>query len=123
MPSFSERAASVADGILQVLAELPHEVGFDHELVVFELNGRTVQPLDGAVYLVLGPIEGAVDVATDPSAFEWTGSAAGDETGPVTRLGDVDGNGLNDLVIGARFSDLGGPDSGTAYVILCGTAP
>ncbi|MBN1335229.1 MAG: FG-GAP repeat protein [Deltaproteobacteria bacterium] len=33
-------------------------------------------------------------------------------------LGDVDGDGLDDVLIGARNEDRGGEDAGAAYLLL-----
>ena len=47
----------------------------------------------------------------------WTGEAAGDQFGWVAvRAGDVDGDQVQDVVIGAPFHDGGGVNSGKAYV-------
>ncbi len=47
----------------------------------------------------------------------FVGEAAGDEAGvSAARVGDVDGDGVDDVVIGARYNDLGGADAGAAYL-------
>ena len=70
----------------------------------------------GAVYLVAGSISGAV--ASTGASATITGESAGDEFGiSVAGGGDFDGDGLADLVVGARYSDASGAtDSGAAYV-------
>jgi hypothetical protein len=51
-----------------------------------------------------------------PSGFK--GVAAGDEAGfRVSGLGDVNGDGHADFIIGAPFADANGKDSGAAYVV------
>ena len=50
-----------------------------------------------------------------------TGEAAGDGLGrSVATAGDVDGDGYDDVIVGANLSDAGGPDAGRAYVYLGG---
>ena len=48
------------------------------------------------------------------------GEAAGDGVGPVAAAGDVDGDGLGDVLVGARYNDGGGTDSGAAYLLYGG---
>jgi hypothetical protein len=49
--------------------------------------------------------------------WTFTGEAAGDRMGwSVSGAGDVDDDGYDDLVVGARYNDAGGPDAGRAYV-------
>jgi hypothetical protein len=40
----------------------------------------------------------------------------------ISTAGDVNGDGLSDLVLGARYNDVGGPDSGRSYVVFGRTA-
>jgi hypothetical protein len=50
--------------------------------------------------------------------FIIQGDAAGDETGfSVSSAGDVNGDGIDDMIVGAPVSDIGGSNSGAAYVI------
>ena len=61
----------------------------------------------GAVYLLLGPLSGWADLSAHDG--KYIGEAANDEVGDVVRLaGDLDGDGLRDLVIGAPGNGLGG---------------
>jgi uncharacterized repeat protein (TIGR01451 family) len=49
----------------------------------------------------------------------FVGEAAGDESGRrVADAGDVNGDGLADLMIGAALNDQSAPDAGIAYLIL-----
>jgi hypothetical protein len=53
------------------------------------------------------------------NGFAATGAALGDQAGrTVAGLGDVNGDGLDDLLIGAPFADVAGSDSGAAYVVF-----
>ena len=51
--------------------------------------------------------------------FLIQGDAAGDQAGrSVSAAGDVNGDGVDDLIVGARFGDNGGNYAGEAYVIF-----
>lgn len=53
------------------------------------------------------------------AGFTILGAAAGDQSGRVSGAGDVNGDGLADVVIGAPISDPNGLDAaGTAYVVF-----
>jgi hypothetical protein len=55
---------------------------------------------------------------TDAGSYQFIGTEAGDAAGfDVSAAGDVDNDGLADLVIGAWHADGGGADSGEAYLI------
>jgi hypothetical protein len=52
--------------------------------------------------------------------FVINGEAAGDESGrSVSNAGDVNGDGLDDLIVGARYADPSGKsDAGKSYVVF-----
>ena len=53
-----------------------------------------------------------------------TAEAAGDEFGdPVSGVGDMNGDGYDDIVVGADLNDAGGTDAGRAYVYFGGPTP
>ncbi|MCB0728213.1 MAG: FG-GAP repeat protein [Ignavibacteriae bacterium] len=53
----------------------------------------------------------------------FTGYAAGDQFGySVASAGDVNGDGYDDIIIGAPFNDAGGTDAGRAYVYFGGSS-
>jgi hypothetical protein len=71
----------------------------------------------GETYLMMGPISGEVSV-TDAVA-RFPGIAAGDNSGrSADGLGDINGDGHGDIVIGAKSADDNGTDSGSAYIFL-----
>jgi hypothetical protein len=73
----------------------------------------------GAVYVVHGPVSGDVDLSTADARY--SGEGAADELGygaSVGNAGDVNNDGYEDLIVGARFNDRGGAKAGSAYVIL-----
>ncbi len=76
----------------------------------------------GASYVVFGGSSlSSLDVSSLNSAtgFRIEGEAAGDSSGrAVAAAGDVNGDGYDDLVIGAPYASLHGARSGAAYVIF-----
>ena len=78
-----------------------------------------------AAYVVYGGQDlGDVDLATLSAAqgFEIQGETAGDDFGhSVSRAGDVNGDGYDDLIIGADSADPGGTaNAGVAFIIYGG---
>ena len=71
----------------------------------------------GAVYLLAGPAQGVVLLGD--AELMWSGEAAGDQGGvSLAAAGDVDGDGLQDLLAGATAADDGRADPGAAYLLL-----
>ena len=72
--------------------------------------------LAGAAYLVLGPINGAT--ALSDADVRFVGEAANDHAGSaLSSAGDVDGDGLDEFLIGAYGNDTGGSTAGAAYLL------
>jgi hypothetical protein len=70
----------------------------------------------GAAYLVHGPLTGALDMSQ--AAVKWTGESEDDWAGfTVAAGGDLTGNGVPDLLIGARYDDATGHNAGATYVV------
>jgi hypothetical protein len=73
----------------------------------------------GVVYVIHGPVSGDFDLGSSDARF--TGENNSDELGygaGVSSAGDVNNDGYEDLIAGARFNDRGGTKSGAAYVVL-----
>jgi hypothetical protein len=70
----------------------------------------------GAIYLVPGPVSGQ-SVATDVLLARMAGEAEGDHAYNVASAGDVDGDGFDDILVGAPEHDGVGEDSGAAYLL------
>ncbi|MBU06071.1 MAG: thrombospondin type 3 repeat-containing protein [Gammaproteobacteria bacterium] len=77
-------------------------------------------PITGAAYLILGSSFGA-SATIDLSAadYKFMGESEDDHAGyAVGRAGDVDGDGLDDILIGSSGQDAGGAHAGATYIIL-----
>ncbi len=75
----------------------------------------------GAVYIYAGPLAAstdAIDIADGTWAARVTGEAANDQVGLfVGTGGDVDGDGIGDLIVGVPRQDTGGTDIGATYIL------
>jgi hypothetical protein len=91
-------------------------------IVGTQLAGTTERALAGAAYVVFGKASSStVDLAAlEAGGFRIEGAVAGDQVGrSVAGVGDVNGDGLADVALGAPF--LSTPDRqrfGTAYVVF-----
>jgi Ca2+-binding RTX toxin-like protein len=82
----------------------------------------------GAAYVVFGrdtAVVGDFAAILSPSSlngangFQISGAAANDQAGwSVASAGDVNGDGFGDLIIGARYADPNGGNSGSSYVVF-----
>jgi len=68
----------------------------------------------GTCYVVLGPV--TTSAALSSADLQMYGASAGDNFGGVSAHGDIDGDGLGDLLLGAP--DQGSKDTGSSYLIL-----
>ena len=71
----------------------------------------------GAVYLVHDPAQPGL-ARLDEVGLRWDGEASGDSAGRAAAgAGDVDGDGLDDLLVGALYNQTGGVFAGKAYLL------
>jgi hypothetical protein len=104
------------DGVDDILMGAPKASGSD--------NARNNA---GEAYVILGSsdIGGTVDIAEGQHDFTVIGAKAGDNLGFVVASGDVNGDGIDDILVGARFAgtleggvEAGLINAGEAYVIF-----
>ena len=70
----------------------------------------------GAVYLLHGPVSGAQSLGN--AALTLQGEAAGDNAGyALSSAGDYNGDGRDDILVGAYSNDTYGADAGAAYLV------
>ena len=70
----------------------------------------------GAAYLMYGPVGGNIDLSLADAKL--IGEATSDDAGAsVSSAGDVNGDGFDDLLIGAPYNDEGGSSAGAAYLV------
>jgi len=112
--------------------------GFDDLIIGAPLgdddNPASTSNNAGEAYVVFGSASGfgtpvtvggiarqVIDLTTLTAAqgFIIQGDAAGDNAGwSVASAGDVNGDGFDDMIVGARLGDDGGADAGEAYVVF-----
>jgi len=85
------------------------------ELIIGAYAFDGVGQASGATYVLQGPIAGSTHLSLATARID--GEAAGDWAGwSVACVGDVNGDSIGDLLVGAYRSDLGGADAGAAYL-------
>jgi len=77
----------------------------------------------GSAYVVFGKAGGFTTLSLDSlsatEGFAILGASSGDFTGAsVSAAGDINGDGFDDVIVGAFGVDAGGNDAGAAYVIF-----
>ncbi len=73
----------------------------------------------GQTYLIFGKASGwAMDTNLSNADASFIGEDVWDESGNVAGAGDVNGDGYDDILIGARWNDEGGTKAGQTYLIL-----
>ncbi len=90
--------------------------GYD-DLVVASQYDNTLGEDAGVAYVIYGPVSGDQTLGEDViqlSGVEEEDQAGSTAIGP----GDVNADGIPDLIVGARLSDMGGRDSGALYLFM-----
>ena len=94
------------------------------ESYTYDANGRVSQTgFDGDVDGTIDRIERALSSLDGTNGFTLTGIAATDNFGrSVSSAGDVNGDGYDDLIIGAFGADPNGSGSGETYIVYGGAS-
>lgn len=99
------------------IANLDNKNGADILVGAPRYNVGTINNV-GAAYVFLNKGFGAfADIAEDAD-LRLVGEQAGDRFGSGIRTGDLNNDGFQDLLLGARLANFNGEDSGSIYVFL-----
>ncbi|MBN4056081.1 FG-GAP repeat protein, partial [bacterium AH-315-J23] len=99
--------------------DVPGDVGNDnvYDIIVTASNGTYTA--DQLVAITVLDINIDLTTLTASQGFIIQGDVAGDQAGySVSSAGDINGDGFDDLIVGARKGNDGGGDAGEAYVIF-----
>jgi hypothetical protein len=94
------------------------------DLIIGASGADAAGSYSGASYVVFGSRSGfgaSLDLSTldGTNGFKISGEAAGDRLGLlVSGAGDINGDGIDDLTVGALLADRNGASSGASYVIF-----
>src|SRR5258705_303913 len=97
--------------------------GFD-DIIIGAYGANIDGPYAGASYVVFGKASGfsanfQLSSVNGSNGFRIIGEAPGDYSGfSVSSAGDVNGDGFDDLLIGAPFATVICPASGSSYVVF-----
>jgi alpha-tubulin suppressor-like RCC1 family protein len=69
----------------------------------------------GAVFVFFGPLSGELDAETADAIY--SGDTGGDSLGFSLAAGDLDADGMDDLILGAPFANAGGTRRGASYLV------
>lgn len=133
---YCDGSLSMADGQNQLIGENSEDKAGQDLSIIGDVDGDGLDDLligapenndggnnAGKAYLILGSsigVSGTIDLST--ADYSFTGEGAGDLFGhSVASAGDVDGDGLDDILIGAKANGHGGSNAGKVYLFLGGS--
>ena len=107
------------DQVGAALGTMDHNGDGVDDIIVGSPDNSEGATNSGSVYIVHGPITGVLGL--DMADLQYTGESASDKLGgSVSPAGDINDDGLDDLIVGATLDDAGATNAGAAYIIAGG---
>ena len=126
---FAIQGAAAADDLGRSVDSAGDFNGDGHADLIVGMSGSDIGGgSSGAAFILFGKAGGFADIdLANVSATDGVfiiGESASDSSGrSVSSAGDVNGDGFDDVIVGATSSDAGGTASGSAYIVFGRAGP
>ena len=123
--AFNDRSGSAVSGA----GDLNGDGVADLAIGAFAAEPSAALNASGSTFVVFGRAQGGFAATLPLSTLDGTngyridGAAAGDVSGRAVSAGDVNGDGTDDLAIGADLADPSGSESGSSYLVFGAAGP
>ena len=90
------------------------------DLIIGAPEDDTAGTKAGAAFVAFGPDYGTISLQN--TYAKWVGAGPDHSAGAALACGDINGDGLSDILIGAPGEDSAGAETGAAFLVLGATS-